>query len=225
MQTNPAPQAQRIGVPREVYPGENVCHCARRGGKTRPDSAFKWPWKRVPTMPPVSVTTASGRRCRVVADAATLWASSDIVLKVRPQQRRSGADAPRRHADWLHLAAQNPALMEQLQAKRATVLAIDCPAALSRAQKMDALTSTAGVSGYRAVIEAANANAFGRYSTAKSRPAGKVPPARCSLLALAWPVSPQRSGLTRQPGRARQRHATEVADQVNAGAASSSGGL
>ena len=67
--------------------------------------------------------------------------------------------------------------MDALQAKQATVLAIDClPRTLSRAQKMDALTSTAGVSGYRAVIEAANA--FGRYFNGQITAAGKVPPAK-----------------------------------------------
>jgi hypothetical protein len=58
--------------------------------------------------------------------------------------------------------AQNPELLQQLAARKATVLAIDSlPRTLSRAQKMDALTSQAGVAGYRAVIEAANA--FGRF--------------------------------------------------------------
>ena len=73
--------------------------------------------------------------------------------------------------------AQNPELMQQLAAKRATVLAIDSlPRQLSRAQKMDALTSMAGVSGYRAVIEAANA--FGRYFNGQITAAGKIPPAK-----------------------------------------------
>ncbi|NIE62230.1 Re/Si-specific NAD(P)(+) transhydrogenase subunit alpha, partial [Burkholderia sp. Ap-955] len=73
--------------------------------------------------------------------------------------------------------AQNPELMQQLAAKRATVLAIDSlPRTLSRAQKMDALTSMAGVSGYRAVIEAAHA--FGRYFNGQITAAGKVPPAK-----------------------------------------------
>jgi len=87
----------------------------------------------------------------VVADAATLWASCDIVLKVRPPSSEEVA-LMRQGGTLIGFIwpAQNPALMEQLQAKQATVLAIDClPRTLSRAQKMDALTSTAGVSGYR----------------------------------------------------------------------------
>ena len=67
--------------------------------------------------------------------------------------------------------------MQQLAATKATVLAIDAlPRMLSRAQKMDALTSQAGVAGYRAVIEAANA--FGRFFNGQITAAGKVPPAK-----------------------------------------------
>jgi NAD(P) transhydrogenase subunit alpha len=67
--------------------------------------------------------------------------------------------------------------MQQLTAKKATVLAIDAlPRMLSRAQKMDALTSQAGVAGYRAVIEAANA--FGRFFNGQITAAGKVQPAK-----------------------------------------------
>ena len=183
MQTNPAPQAQRIGVPREVYPGE----------------------KRVATVPDVveklvklgfqvAVEAGAGDAANfsddsyravgaeVVADAATLWASSDIVLKVRPPSSEEVA-LMRQGGTLIGFIwpAQNPALMEQLQAKQATVLAIDClPRTLSRAQKMDALTSTAGVSGYRAVIEAANA--FGRFFTGQITAAGKVPPAQVLVI-------------------------------------------
>ncbi|MBY4710876.1 Re/Si-specific NAD(P)(+) transhydrogenase subunit alpha [Burkholderia cepacia] len=114
----------------------------------------------------------------VVATAADLWGRSDIVLKVRPPS--SEEVALLRDGSTLVgfvWPAQNPELMQQLAAKRATVLAIDSlPRTLSRAQKMDALTSMAGVSGYRAVIEAAHA--FGRYFNGQITAAGKVPPAK-----------------------------------------------
>jgi NAD(P) transhydrogenase subunit alpha len=73
--------------------------------------------------------------------------------------------------------AQNPELLQALAAKKVTVLAIDSlPRMLSRAQKMDALTSMASISGYRAVIEAANA--FGRFFNGQVTAAGKIPPAK-----------------------------------------------
>jgi NAD(P) transhydrogenase subunit alpha len=106
----------------------------------------------------------------VVPDAAALWGGADIVFKVQPPVAAEVA-LMREGGTLIGFIwpAQNPELMQQLAARKATVLAMDClPRQLSRAQKMDALTSMAGVSGYRAVVEAANA------ITA----AGKVPPAK-----------------------------------------------
>ncbi|MDB5808106.1 MAG: Re/Si-specific transhydrogenase subunit alpha [Betaproteobacteria bacterium] len=114
----------------------------------------------------------------IAADAAKLWASADIVFKVRgpsPDEVKLLREGGTLIAFiW---PAQNPDLMQQLAARKATVLAIDAlPRVLSRAQKMDALTSQAGVGGYRAVIEAANA--FGRFFNGQITAAGKVPPAK-----------------------------------------------
>jgi NAD(P) transhydrogenase subunit alpha len=114
----------------------------------------------------------------VVDSAAALWTGADIVFKVRPPS--ADEVALMREGQVLIgfiWPAQNPELMQQLAAKKVTVLAIDAlPRMLSRAQKMDALTSQAGVAGYRAVIEAANA--FGRFFNGQITAAGKVPPAK-----------------------------------------------
>ncbi|MEY4140303.1 MAG: transhydrogenase subunit alpha, partial [Pseudomonadota bacterium] len=170
---------QRIGVPREVFPGE----------------------KRVATVPEVvekliklgfSVVVESGAgdaaNCSddtyraagatVVDSASALWSGADLVFKVRPP---SADEVALMHEGQTLIGfvwpAQNPDLMQQLSAKKVTVLAIDSlPRMLSRAQKMDALTSQAGVAGYRAVIEAANA--FGRFFNGQITAAGKVPPAK-----------------------------------------------
>ncbi len=168
-----------IGVPKETLPAE----------------------KRVATVPDVveklvklgfSVAVQSGAGdaanfaddayraagAEVVADAATLWARSDIVFKVRPPSPDEVA-LMREGGTLIGFIwpAQDPELMKRLAAKKATVLAIDSlPRQLSRAQKMDALTSMAGVSGYRAVIEAANA--FGRFFNGQVTAAGKIPPAK-----------------------------------------------
>ncbi len=114
----------------------------------------------------------------VLPDAATLWGRADIVFKVRaPSTAEVALMRPGGLLVGFVWPAQNPELMQQLAAKGATVLAIDAlPRQLSRAQKMDALTSQAGVSGYRAVIEAANA--FGRFFNGQITAAGKVPPAK-----------------------------------------------
>jgi len=114
----------------------------------------------------------------VIVGAAQLWAAADIVFKVAVP---TSAEVELMREGGVLIGfiwpAQNPELMQQLAAKKATVLAIDAlPRMLSRAQKMDALTSQAGVAGYRAVIEAANA--FGRFFNGQITAAGKVPPAK-----------------------------------------------
>jgi H+-translocating NAD(P) transhydrogenase subunit alpha len=174
-----AQKPMRIGVPKETAAGE----------------------KRVATVPDVveklvklgfSVAVESGAgdaaNCgddmyraagaAIAATPAELWAKSDIIFKVRAP---SAEEVGLMHAGQTLIGfiwpAQNPELMQQLAAKKVTVLAIDSlPRTLSRAQKMDALTSQAGVAGYRAVIEAANA--FGRFFNGQITAAGKVPPAK-----------------------------------------------
>jgi H+-translocating NAD(P) transhydrogenase subunit alpha len=51
---------------------------------------------------------------------------------------------------------------------------------ISRAQKMDALSSMANIAGYRAVVEAAQH--FGRFFTGQITAAGKVPPAKVMVI-------------------------------------------
>jgi NAD(P) transhydrogenase subunit alpha len=70
--------------------------------------------------------------------------------------------------------------MQQLAAKKATVLAMDSVPRISRAQKLDALSSMANIAGYRAVIEAAHH--FGRFFTGQVTAAGKVPPAKVFVI-------------------------------------------
>jgi len=115
---------------------------------------------------------------QIADSAAKLWAESDIVFKVCvPTAEEVGLMHEGQTLITFIWPAQNPELMQQLAARKVTVLAIDSlPRMLSRAQKMDALTSQAGVAGYRAVIEAANA--FGRFFNGQITAAGKVPPAK-----------------------------------------------
>jgi len=76
--------------------------------------------------------------------------------------------------------AQDPGRMQALAAKQATVLAMDSVPRISRAQKLDALSSMANIAGYRAVIEAAHH--FGRFFTGQVTAAGKVPPAKVFVI-------------------------------------------
>ena len=205
-----------IGVPREVFAGE----------------------KRVATVPDVvekliklgfKVAVESGAGdaanfsddvyrsagAEIVEGAATLWATSDIVFKVRaPNAEEVGLLREGGTLISFIWPAQSPELLQQLAAKKATVLAIDSlPRTLSRAQKMDALTSQAGVAGYRAVIEAANG--FGRFFNGQITAAGKVPPAKV-FIAGAGVAGLAAIGTAASLGaivRANDTRA-EVADQV-----------
>ena len=211
-----APSPQRIGVPKEIFPGE----------------------KRVATVPDVvtkltklgfSVVVEQGAGdladlsdqayteagASIAPSAAALWSGSDIVFKVRAP---TAEEVALMHEGQTLIGflwpAQNPDLMQQLAAKKVTALSIDAlPRTLSRAQKMDALTSMAGVSGYRAVVEAAGA--FGRFFNGQITAAGKVPPAKV-FIAGAGVAGLAAIGAAASLGaivRANDTRA-EVADQV-----------
>jgi NAD(P) transhydrogenase subunit alpha len=208
--------ALMIGVPKETAAGEKRV-------ATVPDAAEKL----IKLGFSVAVQSGAGDAANfaddtyraagaeVVGSAAELWARSDIVFKVRPPSADE-VGLMREGGTLIGFIwpAQNPELMQQLAAKRATVLAIDAlPRQLSRAQKMDALTSMAGVSGYRAVIEAANA--FGRLFNGQVTAAGKIPPAKV-FIAGAGVAGLAAIGTAASLGaivRANDTRA-EVADQV-----------
>ena len=152
---------------------------------------------------------------QIVDSAAKLWAESDIVFKVCvPTAEEVGLMHEGQTLITFIWPAQNPELMQQLAARKVSVLAIDSlPRMLSRAQKMDALTSQAGVAGYRAVIEAANA--FGRFFNGQITAAGKVPPAKV-FIAGAGVAGLAAIGTAASLGAIVRANDTrdEVADQV-----------
>jgi NAD(P) transhydrogenase subunit alpha len=152
---------------------------------------------------------------RIAANAAELYAAADVVFRVRPPTLDEVAQMkPGTTLIGFVWPAQNPPLMEAMAARRLTVLAVDTlPRQLSRAQKMDALTSMASISGYRAVIEAANA--FGRFFNGQVTAAGKIPPAKV-FIAGAGVAGLAAIGTAANLGaivRANDTRA-EVADQV-----------
>lgn len=113
----------------------------------------------------------------VVPTAADLWAQADVVAKVRPPEAAEVEMArPGQILIGFLYPAQNAELLDALKTKGVTALAMDMVPRISRAQKMDALSSMANIAGYRAVIEAGNN--FGRFFTGQVTAAGKVPPAK-----------------------------------------------
>jgi NAD(P) transhydrogenase subunit alpha len=123
----------------------------------------------------------------VVADPVALYADADLLLKVRPPHVRP--DLQRHELDLCPdgvtvasfvFPARETDLLQRLQAKKATALAMDQVPRITRAQKMDALSSMANIAGYRAVIEAAQH--FGSFFTGQMTAAGKVAPAKVLVI-------------------------------------------
>ena len=113
----------------------------------------------------------------VVKTAAALWKASDLVAKVRVPD---DSEMKRLRAEQTLVSFFSPvadeAKMKMAAKKGATIIAMEMIPRISRAQKMDALSSMANIAGYRAVIEASNN--FGRFFTGQITAAGKVPPAK-----------------------------------------------
>ncbi len=122
----------------------------------------------------------------IVPDAAGVWRASQVVAKVRPPLLapdgtcEADALAPGATLISFLFPAQNPLLLERLASRKATAVAIDCIPRISRAQKVDALSSMANIAGYRAVVEAANR--FGSFFTGQFTAAGRVPPAKVLVI-------------------------------------------
>lgn len=118
---------------------------------------------------------------KIVKTATQLWKDSDIILKVRgPEKSEITKIKPNQHIISFIWPGQNKTLLNALSKKKVTVQAMDMIPRISRAQKMDALSSMANIAGYRAVIEAGNQ--FGRFFTGQITAAGKVPPAKILVI-------------------------------------------
>ena len=178
----------KIGIPKEIHPGEKRV-------ATTPEAAahiIKLGFS-------VSIESGAGLNANiaddayaaagveVVADTQTLWQQADIVMKVRAPEHNAqlGIDetdllSPGKTLISFIWPAQNEALMQTLEAKNVTVLAMDSVPRMSRAQKLDALSSMANIAGYRAIVEAAQH--FGRFFTGQITAAGKIPPAKVLVI-------------------------------------------
>jgi NAD(P) transhydrogenase subunit alpha len=178
----------KVAIPREIHPGERrvaatpdtVARLIKLGfsvsvgsdagaGSSMSDAAY----------------TAAG--ASIVRSVPALWQEADLVLKVRPPEH--DAALGKHEVDLLSPGAtlvsfiwpaNNAELLQRLAARKVTVLGMDQVPRVSRAQKMDALSSMANIAGYRAIIEAASF--FGRFFTGQMTAAGKVPPAKVLVI-------------------------------------------
>jgi proton-translocating NAD(P)+ transhydrogenase subunit alpha len=178
----------KIGIPKEIRPGE------RRVAAT-PDTVsrlLKLGFEvQVESQAGAGASFADADYAAigatVVRETQRLWDQSELILKVQPPEEN--LELGLHEADLLREGgilvsfiwpAKNGELVERLAARRATVLAMDQVPRITRAQKMDALSSMANIAGYRAVIEAASF--YGRFFTGQMTAAGKVPPAKVLII-------------------------------------------
>ena len=178
----------KIGIPKEVHAGEKRV-------ATTPDVAKQL----IKLGYEVAIEAGAGSAAHfsdasyveagvtVVKNAKEIWSESDIVLKVRgpelnPALNTEEVDLLKEKQILISFLwpAQNPELLKKLADKKVTAMAMDMVPRISRAQKMDALSSMANIAGYRAVVEAAQH--FGRFFTGQITAAGKVPPAKVMVI-------------------------------------------
>ena len=172
----------KIGIPKEIHPGE------RRVAAT-PNTVLKLRKLGFD----VAVQSGAGNEINasdaeyqeagasIVGDAAEVWRSSDVVMKVRPPE--DGEADLLRDGGWLVgfvWPGQNREVVDRLAKRHATVFAMDSVPRITRAQKMDTLSAMANIAGYRAVIEAAAH--FPRFFTGQITAAGKIDPAKVLVI-------------------------------------------
>ncbi len=171
-----------IGAPKETYKGENRVAMTPQSALDLQKLGFD-----------CIIQSGAGSAARfsdadykeagvtVVKTAAALWKQADVVVKVRAP---SATENKKFRADHTVISFMAPAESEKLleagKKSGSSLIAMDMVPRISRAQKMDALSSMANIAGYRAVIEAGNS--FGRFFTGQITAAGKVPPAKVLVI-------------------------------------------
>ncbi len=178
----------KVGVPRETYPGDRrvalvpqslpalkkagvelVVESGAGAGAGHPDAAYQ------------------EKGARIVPDAGAVFSDADFIALVRAggANAERGADHIRMLREGQYLMAfleplASPEVMKQLAQTKASVFAMELMPRITRAQSMDALSSMATVSGYMAVLMAAQSlpKFFPMFMTA----AGTISPARVFIL-------------------------------------------
>ncbi len=171
-----------IGIPREILPEErrvaiapgHVPNLQKLGYDLLVESGAG-----VKANFPDSLYVETG--AKIAGRTADVWKKADIILKIRAPEAK---EIERLHEGQILICMLQPAqqkvLLEELASKQVTALALDAIPRISRAQSMDVLSSMANISGYRAVVEAAQH--FGRFFTGQITAAGRIPPAKVLVI-------------------------------------------
>ncbi len=118
---------------------------------------------------------------QVVNSSKELWDKSDIIIKVRePTRKELKFLTQEKTLISFFWPSLNEDLLVLASKTKANLISMDMVPRISRAQKLDALSSMANIAGYRAVIEACNN--FERFLTGQITAAGKIPPAKILII-------------------------------------------
>ena len=174
--------SMKVGIPKELNQNENRVGATPKTVKRLIKQGFE-----------VQIEKGAGDRANysnesyetagasIIGNAKDLYQSSNIILKVLAPQEEEVNLMQKGQVSLSYLwPAQNPDLLEKLAAKGVNAIAMDAIPRISRAQKMDVLSSMANIAGYRSVIE--GANYFGRFLNGQITAAGKVDPAKVLVI-------------------------------------------
>ena len=172
-----------IGIPKEIYKGE-----------TRVAATPDVVEKIIKLGYDVSVEKGAGKAAgfsdadykqagaSLAASTANIWDGADIIAKVRAPEANTELPQLSKNQTLVSFfwPAQNEAMLKIAAANGTNVLSMDAVPRISRAQKLDVLSSTSNIAGYRAVIEASHE--FGRFLGGQITAAGKIDPAKVLVI-------------------------------------------
>jgi len=172
----------KVGIPSEIFPNELRVAATPKTVKRLQKQGFE-----------VFIQQGAGLKAnfsdkdfeeagaKLVATASEIYGNCDIVLKVKEPAIE---EIPLMHEGLVLLSylwpAQNQELLQKLADKKVNAVAMDAIPRISRAQKMDVLSSMANIAGYRSVIE--GSYHFGRFLNGQITAAGKVEPAKVLVI-------------------------------------------
>ncbi len=178
----------RIGIPKEIHPGERRVAGTPKTVKKLIEMGFEVVVEREAGLAAEHHDEMYAQAgATLTDDVKTLWSESDIILKVHSPQIHPTLGV--HEADLIKEGgcligfiwpAQNQDILDKLNARNASVLAMDCVPRITRAQKVDALSAMANAAGYRAMIEAVNV--YPRFLTGQSTAAGAIKPAKVLVI-------------------------------------------
>jgi len=182
--------AMKIGIPKEVFPGEKRVAATPNSIEKITKLGFSFVVESgAGDLSDFSDDTYREVGAEIVDNPKAVWDAADLIMKVLAPMEHPvlGYHEGKLLSENKTLIsfiwpAQNTELMQSLANTKGTVLAMDSVPRISRAQKLDALSSMANIAGYRAVIEAAYH--FGRFFTGQVTAAGKVPPAKVFVIGV-----------------------------------------